>query len=485
MGRISTDWEGQFVAIMGILALFAWPFRLAHAESADGIRLRNDTTLTFLTSIREPGADLIRSTGLVLLGELALSAQPAILVADARARADTEKLEQARGSLRPTVGGSVGYVRELANSGLAFPYSSYTGGLLVTLPLFRPQSDASIGQARYQETSSRSAVAEAEQDALFRVVDAFLNAAEADEEISLYDQERDVLLNQRRLNQRRMDGGVGTRVEVMETAARAEAILAQIEVVRNTYRSQLAELGRLSRSPVVGISRIQDRLPPKVVPDRVEDAITIARVKSSALARLDAALSAAKAGVEVQRAALRPTVDLVGNIDKTRLYSSGAANSIPSTGVGVQVAIPFYTGGVGESRIRENQALAEGAQAQFDDAANILDTELRKAYMDLDRTTEQWRIQVGVLATANESLEATRKAFDAGARTNIDLLNSQQLTFSTRRELLHARAGVLGAQVRILTLSSALDLGALARIATAFESDGIQSPVAQTGRIGH
>ena len=91
-----------------------------------------------------------------------------------------------------------------------------------------------------------------------------------------------------------------------------------------------------------------------------------------------AALSAARAGVEVQRAALQPTVNLVGNIDRTRLYSSGAASTIPSTGVGVQFAIPFYTGGVGESRIRETQALAEGTQAQYEDAANILETELRK-----------------------------------------------------------------------------------------------------------
>jgi len=482
MGRISTNRGRQFVAGVGTLALFPWPAAVAQVDLAEGIQLRNDTSLAFAATVRGSVTQGSGTAGLVRLGEMALSAQPAILVAEARARADMEKLEQARGGLRPNVGGSLGYGRELANSGLTFPYSSFTGGLLLTIPLFRPQSDASIGQAQYQESSSRSAVAEAEQGALFRVIDAYLNASEADEENSLYDQEREVLLDQRRLNQRRMEGGVGTRVEVMETSARAESILAQMELLRNTYRSQLAELSRLSRSPVAGVNRIQDRLPPLVVPARVEDAAAIARVKSSSLARLNAALSAAKAGVEVQRAALQPTVNLVGNIDRTRLYSSGASSTIPSTGVGVQFAIPFYTGGVGESRIRETQALAEGAQAQYEDAANILEAELRKAYIDLERATEQWRIQVGVLATANASLEATRKAFDAGARTNIDLLNSQQLTFATRRELLRARAGVLGAQVRILTLSSMLDMGALALLASAFETGGAQYPIAKNGR---
>lgn len=455
-----------------------WPGRPASADISDGIRLRWENSLAAVANspISVPAAgSTIAKADLARLAELALVAQPAILIANARARADSERLEQARGGLRPNLSGSLGHGREFANSGLTVPFSSVNGGVLLSVPLFNPQADASIGQARFQEISSRSALAEAEQDILFRIVDAFIAAAQADEESGLLDLERAVLLDQRSLNQRRMDGGVGTRVELIETSARAAGILAQMETVRNVYRSQLAELGRLSGVTVEGVTRIRNRLPPLVVPERAEDAFAVAREKSSALTRLDASLSAAKAGIEVQRAALEPTVSLVGNLDRTRVSSAGATNFIPSAGLGVQVAIPIYTGGIVASRIRETQALADGAQAQFDDAASVIETELRKAYLDLRRTTEQWRIQVGVLATANESLEATRKAFDAGARTNIDLLNSQQLTFSIRRELLRARAGMVAAQIRILALSGTLNIPALARLGAAFEHAGTQT----------
>jgi len=81
-----------------------------------------------------------------------------------------------------------------------------------------------------------------------------------------------------------------------------------------------------------------------------------------------------------------------------------------------------------------------------------------------------------VLATANATLAATRKAFDAGVRTNIDLLNSQQLSFSTQRELLRARISVLAAQSRIAALIGDLNPAFLARIEPAFEAAAATSP---------
>ena len=479
--RIPIDKEVHAAVAVGMLAAmtgisFAIDAMGAHGEEsgASSLQLQMGVTLSAAPAETDRAATSPAQrgsgpAGLVQLASLALAAQPAIQFADARFRADSERLEQARGARRANVSGTLGYRREFADSGGTTPFRSASGGLLLSIPVYRAQVDAGIGQAQSQEDSSRSAVEEARQNILFGVLDAYLSAAQADEESSLLEEERNVLLGQRRINERRMEGGVGTRVEVMETSARTEAILASMEATRSLYRSQLAELQRLSSFKVDRVARVQNRLPPLIVPMNVADAVAVAREKSSVLARLGAALAAAKAGVEVQRAALTPTVDLVGNLDRSRFAFDGGTTLLPSAALGLQVAIPLYTGGIASARIREAQAFAEGAQAQLEDAIRSLETELGKAYLDLQRATEQWRIQVNVLATANAALEATRKAFDAGARSNIDLLNSQQLTFSTRREVLRARVGVLVAQVRILSLSSSLNLQALAHLETAFD----------------
>lgn len=460
----------SLLMVAALFAATALPM-LAQAEPEAGIPLRMTTELAAADTqaSRAPRSPSTAVVSLTQMGEMALAAQPALIAADARTRAEEQRLEQARGGLRPSLGGVLGYRRELANIGGTLPFTSTSGGLRLSIPLYRPQADAGIDQAQFQQSSSREAEAEGRQDILLRTIDAFLGSAQADEETDLLNQERSVLLTQRTLNQRRMEGGVGTVVEVMETSSRSESLLSQIEGAQALYRTQLAELGRLAWTSVEKVTRVRNSLPPLVIPHDVINAVTLAYEKNPTLARLTATLGATRAGITVQRAALNPTVDLVGNVDRSRL-SGGLSGTIPSTGIGVQLAIPFYTGGAGEARVREASALSEVAQAQLDDAGRVLETELRKAYLDLRRAIEQWRIQNGVLATANATLAATRKAFDAGVRTNIDLLNSQQLSFSTQRELLRARIAVLAAQSRIAALIGDLSPAFLARIEPAFET---------------
>ena len=164
-------------------------------------------------------------------------------------------------------------------------------------------------------------------------------------------------------------------------------------------------------------------------------------------------------------------MNLVGNLDRGRISTSNSTAQVPSAGLGVQLSVPLYTGGIVASRVREAQAQVDLAQAQLDDILRVLETELRKAYLELGRASEQMRVQTGVLATVNESLDATRKAFEAGARTNIDLLNSQQLSFATRRELMRARFSVVTAQARIFALTGTLDREALAKFDAWFDGE--------------
>lgn len=296
--RVSID-KGGPVVVATCMALAASGTSLAlHAAEDAGTNLKMDTALAAVApeSDRAAAADADRGAGpatLTQLAALALAAQPAIQFVDARLRADSERLDQARGALLPNVSGRLGYRRELADSGVTVPFRNASGGLQLSIPVYRPQSDAGIGQAEFQQSSSRSAVEEARQNILFSVLDAYLTAAQADEESSLLEEERNVLLDQRRINERRMEGGVGTRVEVMETSARTELILASIEGTRSLYRSQLAELRRLSSISVVSVARVQNRLPPLVVPTNVADAFAVARENNRAVARLEAALAAA------------------------------------------------------------------------------------------------------------------------------------------------------------------------------------------------
>ena len=404
---------------------------------------------------------------LTQLAANALQSQPLILSAGARARVDEERVEQARAAVRPSATGVTGYQQQLENGGTTVPSRNVNAGVQLAVPLYRPLASAGIETARYQFESTSAAKLETGRDLLAALASAYVSAAQFEEETTLLAAERDGLLAQRNLNQRRMQGGVGTLVEVLETAARAELIQAQVRASEGNERSQLAEVTRLANMAVTRVQRLRTEVPGLIVPPSAEVALAMARRENSTLLRLRLAADSARANVKAQQAGTSPTVDLIGSIDRNQFVANGITSQAPSALLGVRVAVPFFNGGLIDSRVREAQAALERAEADVQDAESTLLANTAKAYADLDRAREQIKANNAALAIAVSALKATVKAFDAGIRGNIDVLNAQQQTFSGRRESMRASAAFLLAQIRILALTGLLNLETIARLETA------------------
>ena len=209
---------------------------------------------------------------------------------------------------------------------------------------------------------------------------------------------------------------------------------------------------------------MKDEAPAILVPENSLAGLEIARTQSPTLLRLRKALESARANVGAQRGAHGPTVDLVANLDRSRTLFDGGSAQTPSTGVGVRLNVPLYAGGATESRVREAHAQMVQAEEALKDAENTLQSDMVKAYADLEKAQAQLKANLGGLGIARAALDATVKAFTAGARSNIDVLNAQQQTFSAQREVARSRAAIQLAQTRILALTGTLNLDAMARL---------------------
>ncbi len=432
-------------------------------DDAKGVSRLPATPLGSIT----PRPDALSGLPRVRLRELAnqaLRTQPLVMSADARSRADFEKVEQARTLLAPSVAGTLTLRREFENSGTTVPFQSLAAGAQTTVPIYRPQASANVNVAQFQFEATRSARFETERDLLAALSTAYVAAGQFEAETSLLQAERDGLATQRALNQRRMEGGIGTLVEVLETAARLEFLQAQIRGSQGAESLQLAELARLANGSLARVSRLGERVPGLIVPALRERALMQARERNATLVRLKLAADSARANLVAQRAGSSPAVDLVGNLDRSSLEVNGVRSQVPSALIGLRLSVPLFTAGLVDSRVREAQALIERADADLQDAELTLRADVAKAYADLARAQDQLEANLGALAIANRSLKATIKAFDAGVRGNIDVLNAQQQTFSGRRESLRARAAIYQAQIRILSLAGDLSVEQLGRL---------------------
>lgn len=351
---------------------------------------------------------------------------------------------------------------------------SSSSGVQVSLPLWHgadralEQAQAALVQrADWQTRLTRMAVAR-------DVSRAYLLAVEAAAQLNLLEEQRDLLTKQLHVNEQRLRGGVGTSLDRLETTTRMDQLRADMHERRSRYESQRLTLARLLAHEVPAVARLtsQALLANDAGPSVVESVgEAVARIPERSLAVQDAQaqVRAAQADIDARRAeAWQPTVDAVATVNrarqntKTTTTTTSETLSYTESTLGLQLNVPLYSGGRQPGRQHESAALLIKAEADRDEALARAQSGLLDAYQNLD----QARRQVGVLReveyTAQATLEALQRAFAAGYRSNLDLLNAQQQLIGTRSQSVTARINVLLAQVDILSLTERLDAETIA-----------------------
>jgi protease secretion system outer membrane protein len=134
--------------------------------------------------------------------------------------------------------------------------------------------------------------------------------------------------------------------------------------------------------------------------------------------------------------------------------------------IGLQLNMPLYAGGYVNSAVR--QAMAEQVRAQELHEAMLRDLGLR-VYREFRGVSEGvLRVQARkqALRSAEQLVESSKRAQQAGARTSLDVLNAEERTYLARRDLAQARYEYLMARIRLQALAGGDRLGTLTEVNT-------------------
>jgi len=374
---------------------------------------------------------------------------------------------------------------------------SSAASLTATLPLWRPAERASADalahtaeQARWQARSRQLAAAQ-------ELSQAWLDAAEAAEQWRLTQDHSRLLDEQLVVNERRLQSGLGTVLDPLETRTRQSQMQAQSNQLAARLRSQALALERLSGGPVHAPQGLTPReagssaTGPSSSPSpawaslnnlssfnpelpTLADALTIAQDRYPALQEARLGVQAARETTRARQAeAWQPTLDASASASRTRqtqrFEGVSEQQNIRSRAVGVQLNWPLFTGGVQSERHTEAAALLTAAEARVDSAQARLDTGLRDAYQRLEQARLR-QARLGTLVdTAQAAQEAIQRAWSAGLRSHTDLLNAQQQLFDARLSLASARVGALQAATDVLSWLDWLDADHIAPWMSQFE----------------
>jgi outer membrane protein len=360
-----------------------------------------------------------------------------------------------------------------ASTGVAFD-TSVTGGtasryaLGLRQPVYSRERSARSESLTLAADAAQHAWAQSRQTLMLRTAEVYFNAALAAERLQLLQRQQRAVDKAAAEAQDRFRLGDRPVTDVHEATARAATLEAErlsAETHLALARNTLADLTGLQPAatqplPLPGDARVGDL-------GALPDWLARAESRNPALKLAEASLRSAEAQARAAGAAFSPTVDLVAQVGRDRLSGDGDFGPASSTSrngaVGVQLAIPLYTGGLRSAQAVEARAMTAKAQASLDQARQHVSQQTRAAWLDLAVGSSRTAALTASLEASRARLDATRVGLQAGDRTTLDLLNAENDASAAELALLQARVQLITDRLKLDALAGELDDAALQR----------------------
>ena len=413
------------------------------------------------------------ATDMAQLYQAALNHDAQYSAARAVAEAGREKLPQALAGLLPSLSAGANSAWNDSKTRVQISpefqqrYNSNGYQLSLTQPLFRWQNFVQYGQGQWQVIAAEANFAEASQDLILRVAEAYFNVLYAAENLKAINANQAAIAQQLAQAKKNFEVGSATITDAQEAEARADlasaqAIAAASELDIRRYALRLIvgqEFGEINvLKPDAQLNGPQ--------PAALNDWMLAADNSFKVQAQQANAEIAAKE-VERQRAGHYPTLDAVANYAKNNSNTGFPLNNeFQATGgsVGVQLNIPIFQGGYVNSKTREAAANRNAATATLEGAKRAAILATQQSFLGVVNGLAQVNALNAALRSSLSALASNKLGYEVGVRINIDVLNAEQQVYVTRRDLAKARLDTLLAQLKLKAAVGALsevDLNAI------------------------
>jgi protease secretion system outer membrane protein len=376
-----------------------------------------------------------------------------------------ERLPQARSQLLPNVTVSASrYKNELESTTPVLgrdvtsneEYFSANQTLTIRQPLYRRQQWADYRQAEAVVAEANANLQKEVQLLSVRVGGAFFEALLAEDQLQLVQAQKAAYTTQLDAARKRFAGGAGTRTDIDEAQARLDLTIAQELELRQAVDLSRRQLQVLIDQPVGSLSKLDAAklrlIPPD--PDRLEDWTQRAEDNSPELRSLQAQRDAARQEIEKAKAGHHPTLDAVAQYSRSQSDNINRINSRYNTkAIGLQLNVPIYSGGYVSSQVRQALADLERIEQGLEATRRDLGVRVHREYRGVTEGILKVRALEQAVRSAQQVVVSSRRSFEAGSRTLVDILNAEQQQATALRDLSQARYVYLISRVRLHALT--------------------------------
>lgn len=397
------------------------------------------------------GAAQVAAEDLVQIYDLAVQSDPTLREAEQNLFATREVKPQAKSLLLPDFRVTGDYdavnnrIRDYTNSttgrtrDITDRYSSFGATAVVSQSVYNRGDWIALRQTDDTIAAAEAEYRNQEIDLMVRVTQAYFDVLRAADGVRV--QESLLAANERQLEQskQRFEVGLVAITDVNESQAAYDRSRADVINAKNALDNRWEDLRRIVGPITLPIARLGERLP--LSPPEPNDVDTWAETALANNYGIIAAMEnaqAAKKGIEIEKSAYYPTVDLQASYGGLRTESD-FSNDRDTGALNLSLNVPIYQGGRVSSRTRQAGYQFRAAQERLDQQRRTVINQAKNAFRGIVSSISDVQARQAAIVSAQSALESTQAGLEVGTRTQVDVLNAQRALYQAEFDYLSSR----------------------------------------------
>ena len=405
----------------------------------------------------------------------AASTSPVIAQARAQLDADMAGKPLAHAALLPHInagasgGMNTGRVTGFGAQTISTGYHSDVFSASLTESIFNGQAFTAMKQSDSRIRASEAALAYAQQVVALQVTQAYFGILQSEANQRVAQQQMDLLESIDKQTRASLQVGSGDIISVQEVQAQLDAAKADLIAANNAVTVAKNQLERLTHQPVGTLEDVTTLQPTGPQPDTIGPWLAAALKNQPLLQQARATLKVSEQQVQYAKRARWPTLTLSG-IGQHAAGTLIPPVAIDQVGGSLNLSIPIYEGGGTRAEIHQAQALSRASRANLANVQDQIKLDTQTAFQDLQDSVAQFQSTQQSVASAKVSMDGTRKGYEIGSRSIIDLLTATTNYAAAQRSYYLALYTQLVARTQLKAAAGVLTPADIDAINTLLES---------------
>jgi outer membrane protein len=349
------------------------------------------------------------------------------------------RLDFPGGQITDTNPASPTFGQTFSISGQNYDVNSWQAQLVQ--PLIDLQAYFAYRGAQARSRSAGYDYTAAQQELIFRVVQAYLNVLRSQDLVDSTRAEEAAVKRQQEQVQQRFDVGLVAITDVLDATAAYDNAVVQRIVAEGAQGIFFETLFTLTGNSYDEIDRIAPNLP-IVNPEPIDETSWV----QTALANNPTVLSfrqqklAAERDVRLQQAGHLPTLDALASYN--RFDSNSPLQTFGKTETktyALQFQLPIYQGGYTTSKVRESRHRLVQTEDLVRNQEWTVSRDIRNLLRDVAIDVQRVEARLKAIKSSESALEATQTGYEVGTRNIVDVLQAQQRLYLSQFELADSR----------------------------------------------